>query len=73
MNAAPTLSVRCLPGNQNHHLWNNNGIFWCHFTVHLPDSTKHRLRLSLDTRDASAARLLRDSIMALFGCSPANA
>lgn len=23
--------------NANHHLWDNHGTFWCHFTLHLPD------------------------------------
>lgn len=63
----PTLSVRCHPGNPNHHLWNNNGTFWCHFTIHLPDFTKERLRLSLGTGDVNHARRLRDALMALFG------
>ena len=65
------LSVRCRPGNADHHLWNNNGTFWCHFTVHLPDLTKQRMRLSTGTGDAGAARRLRDSLMALFGFNPA--
>jgi succinate dehydrogenase/fumarate reductase-like Fe-S protein len=33
-----------------------------------PDSgQKHRVRLSLDTREPAAARALRDSLLALFG------
>ena len=51
MNEQPKLSVRCHPGNENHHIWDNNGTFWCHLTVHLPDFTKQRLRLSLGTDD----------------------
>jgi hypothetical protein len=60
-------AVRCRPGNANHHLWNNAGTFWCHVTVHLPDFTKARLRLPLNTKDTMEARGLRDSIFALFG------
>jgi hypothetical protein len=70
MNPEARLSVRCRPGNVNHHLWNNNGTFWCHLTVHLPDFTKRRLRLSLETDDIQSARRLRDSLFALFGVAP---
>jgi hypothetical protein len=64
------LSVRCRPGNADHHLWDNNGTFWCHLTVHFADFTKRRLRLSLDTADVRHARQLRDSLLALFGVRP---
>jgi hypothetical protein len=67
MNQHPKLSVRCRPGNADHHLWNNNGTFWCHLTVHFPDFTKRRLRLSLETQDIRYARQLRDSLFALLG------
>ena len=70
MNPEATLSVRCRPGNVNHHLWNNHGVFWCHLTVHLSDFTKRRLRLSLGTGDVHFARQLRDSLFALFGAKP---
>jgi len=52
---------------QDHHLWNNNGTYWSHFTLHLPDYTKERLRLSLDTQDLNTARARRDSLIQLFG------
>lgn len=65
--------VRCPNGNANHHLWNNHGTWWCHFTLHLPDFTKHRVRLSLETRDPAYAQALRDSLLALFGCAVAHA
>jgi len=67
MNQYPKLSVRCCPGNANHHLWNNHGTFWCHVTVHFPDFTKKRFRLSLETRDIEHARQRRDALLALFG------
>ena len=69
MNAHPKLSVRCRPGNANHHLWNNHGTLWLHATVHLPDFTKRRLRLSLGTSDLQHARRVRDTLFALFGCA----
>jgi hypothetical protein len=67
MNQHPKLSVRCRPGNADHHIWNNNGTFWCHLTVHFPDFSKRRLRLSLETQDIRDARQLRDSLFALLG------
>ena len=39
--------------------------FWRHLTVHLPDFTKKRLRLSLETRDIQQARRLRDALFDL--------
>lgn len=48
--------------NENHHLWNNRGVWWCHVTVHKPDATAERLRFSLRTRDIEKARSLRDRI-----------
>jgi hypothetical protein len=48
----------------NHHLWNNNGTWWLHCTIHLPDHTKWRLRKNLRTADVHTARQLRDRILA---------
>jgi len=50
--------------NPNHHLWNNNGTWWLHYTEHLPDYTKRRVRLSLHTHNVSAARAIRDVLLA---------
>lgn len=49
--------------NPDHHIWNNNGTWWCHFTVHNPDYTKERVRVSLHTKDRVEARQRRDFIM----------
>lgn len=49
--------------NPDHNIWNNNGTFWCHFTVHNPDYTKERVRVSLHTKDRDEARQRRDFIM----------
>jgi hypothetical protein len=62
MNAKPTPVLR-ETANPLHHLWNNHGTWWCHYTEHLPDYTKRRVRLSLHTRDAATARFLRDSLL----------
>ena len=56
------LSVRINRNNQNHHLWNNNGKWWCHLTVHKPDYTVERHRVSLNTRDVNEARQRRDKL-----------
>ena len=49
--------------NPNHHIWNNNGTWWAHYTVHNDDYTKERVRVSLGTDDVEIARALRDFIM----------
>ena len=58
----PVLSIRTTE-NPFHHLWNNNGTWWCHYTIHLPDHTKRRVRKSLHTSDSGIARVLRDSLL----------
>ena len=49
--------------NPDHNLWNNNGTWWCHYTVHNDDYTKQRVRVSLGTKDVAIARALRDFLM----------
>jgi hypothetical protein len=58
------LSVRINRKNTNHHLWNNNGKWWCHLTTHKPDYTAERHRIPLHTRDVSEARQRRDKLFA---------
>jgi len=58
------LSVRVNRKNANHHLWNNNGKWWCHLTLHHPDYTSERRRLSLNTRNLDVARQRRDRLFA---------
>ena len=53
-------------GNPDHHLWNNRGTWWCHFTLHRPDYTAERVRVSLRTRDLSEARCRRDALLGQF-------
>jgi hypothetical protein len=64
MNQSPAASIRILADNPNHHLWNNHGTFWCHYTLHLPDYTKRRVRQSLGTACVEKARRLRDRVLA---------
>lgn len=49
--------------NPNHNIWNNNGTWWAHYTVHKDDYTKERVRVSLGTNDVQIARALRDFLM----------
>ena len=66
MNQQSKLSVRRRAGNANHHLWNNHGTWWCHFTLHLPDFTKRRVRRSAGTACAEEAREIRDFLLAVL-------
>lgn len=59
------LSVRIIGHNPNHHLWNNHGRWWCHYTVHRPDYTKMRCRVSLDTANLDVARRRRDNLLGI--------
>lgn len=49
--------------NLNHHLWNNNGTWFIHYTVYPTVFTKERHRASLGTHDLEAARAARDVIL----------
>jgi hypothetical protein len=59
-----SLSVRVNATNPDHHLWNNNGTWFIHYTVHPDQITKERVRRSLGTKSREEARRRRD---ALFG------
>ena len=61
-NQIPELAIR-ITDNPNHHLWNNNGTYWCHYTEHLPDYTKRRVRRSLGTDNLGIARVIRDTLL----------
>ncbi len=60
-------TVAILPGirvraeNENHHLWNNHGTWFLHYTVHPTPFTKERIRRSLGTKDVTIARERRDT------------
>ena len=47
--ATPLLRVRVRAENPNHHLWNNHGTWFLHYTVHPTPFTKERVRRSLGT------------------------
>ena len=50
----------------DHHLWRNGRLWWIAFTIHRPNWTKHRVRLSLETDDLPEARRRRDRILDAF-------
>jgi hypothetical protein len=56
--------IRVRPENPNHHLWNNHGTWFLHYTVHPTPFTKERIRRSLGTKDIRVARERRDSFFA---------
>ena len=63
-NHIPRLAVRIDDTNPFHHLWNNNGTWWCHLTVHRPDHSSKRVRISLKTSDPAVAQGRRDRLFA---------
>jgi hypothetical protein len=64
---APQPGIRIRPENPNHHLWNNHGTWFLHYTVHPTPLTKERVRRSLGTKDLETARNRRDSFFATLG------
>ncbi len=52
-------------GAPNHHIWNNNGIWWIHYTLH-HGCIKERVRASLATRCVKEARRKRDALFQAF-------
>ncbi|MDD2764477.1 MAG: hypothetical protein PHE83_10935 [Opitutaceae bacterium] len=61
---SPRLRVRVRAENPNHHLWNNHGTWFIHYTVHPTPFTKERVRRSLGTPLLAAARERRDAFFA---------
>jgi len=55
-------SIRIKAENPNHHLWNNHGTWFLHYTVHPTSFTKERIRRSLGTKDLAIARRRRDRL-----------
>ena len=65
MNALTSLpGIRVRAENPNHHLWNNHGTWFLHYTVHPTSFTKERIRRSLGTKDVNIARERRDTFFA---------
>ncbi|MDD7985357.1 hypothetical protein PQO01_10370 [Lentisphaera marina] len=49
--------------NLNHHMWNNNGVWFMQYTIYPTPVTKQRIRRSLHTHSVIEARKLRDEIL----------
>lgn len=64
------LAIRISGDNPNHHLWNNNGVWFVHYTIHPDALTKQRIRCSLQTKLLRVARRKRDQRLAEAGGSP---
>jgi len=71
--ATPVLRVRVRAENPNHHLWNNHGTWFLHYTVHPTPFTKERVRRSLGTASLDAARERRDAFFAHWSVHAAAA
>ncbi len=58
------LSIRIDADNPDHHLWDNHGTWWIHYTLHVGGVRVRRIRRSLETSDRSEARRRRDALLA---------
>ena len=56
--------IRVDAENPNHHLWDNHGTWFLHYTIHPTPFTKERIRRSLGTKDVKVARERRDNFFA---------
>lgn len=57
------LSPRTPDAGDRHHLWNNNGTWWVHYTLHF-GHRKRRIRRSLETSTLDEAVRRRDALLA---------
>ena len=57
------LTIRSIKENANHHIWNNNGTWWCKFTLESDSGTKKRISRSLKTKSLDGARTIRDRLL----------
>ena len=58
------LSIRVNANNPDHHLWNNHGVWWIHYTVLIDGAWQRRVRKSLGTKERAVARRKRDQLLA---------
>ncbi|MEO5961469.1 MAG: hypothetical protein ABIZ49_02230 [Opitutaceae bacterium] len=74
MNALAILpGIRLSTENPNHHLWNNHGTWFLHYTTHPTPFTKARIRRSLRTKDVRIAQQRRDAFFAELAADAAKA
>ncbi len=58
--------LRINPANPDHHLYNNNGTWWVHYTEYPCPLTSRRVRRSLRTSDRERARRRRDKLFEIL-------
>lgn len=63
VNRNENASIRIDSKNSDHHLFNNNGTWWIHYTSYPTPQTTQRIRRSLKTRCVKEARAKRDVIL----------
>lgn len=51
------------PFGPDHHIWDNNGTWWCHLSLARKRGPAKRIRFSLHTSNRREARARRDLIM----------
>jgi RNA polymerase sigma factor (sigma-70 family) len=62
----PRLKTRRVGSNPNHHIWNNNGTWFCKFRVHAADGGTKYINKTLKTKFLEEARKRRDEMMAAY-------
>lgn len=60
------LKMRAVEKNPNHHIWNNNGTWYCKFVLILANGERSVICNSLDTKDVEVARRKRDVLIRLY-------
>jgi RNA polymerase sigma factor (sigma-70 family) len=60
------LKMRAMEKNPNHHIWNNNGTWYCKFVLILANGERSVICNSLDTKDVEVARRKRDVLIRLY-------
>jgi RNA polymerase sigma factor (sigma-70 family) len=60
------LKTRGAGKNENHHIWNNNGTWFCKFRVTTADGRIKKMKESLKTKRVEEARIRRDEMMAAY-------
>ncbi len=59
------LAMRSVEANPNHHIWNNNGVWFCNLMVKTAGGESKRIRESLHTKNVDEARIRRDAMIRL--------
>ena len=63
MSQTTTAAIRVNLTNPRHHLWNNNGTWFVHYTAYPTPLTKQRFRVSLGTKRIDEAQRKRDRLL----------